>query len=163
MGKENEVVIERMIDAPRQMVFDAFTDAEQLKQWYAPNGCHISYCKIDFRVGGVFHHCITTEHGDCWCKGVYHEIIEPEKLVYSLLFSDKEGTSVDSSPVGKHPDWPLETVVTITLHEINGKTKLTLHQTVSEALAKETGAYPSWLQMLDKLEETIKTPVWNRR
>ena len=51
------------------------------------------------------------------------------------------------------PDWPAETVVTVTFAEEAGQTKLTLHQTVSASLAQATGALPSWLQMLDRLEE----------
>ena len=53
--------------------------------------------------------------------------------------------------VGMDPDWPLETVVTVTLIPKDGRTMLTLHQTVSESLAKRTGAHPGWLEMLDRL------------
>ena len=53
------------------------------------------------------------------------------------------------------PDWPRETTVTVTSTEHAGKTTMTLHQTVAESLAKRTGAYPSWLEMFDRLSETL--------
>lgn len=53
------------------------------------------------------------------------------------------------------PDWPAETVVTVTFTEQHGKTSLTLHQTVDKSLAKRTGAYPSWLNMLDNLANLL--------
>ena len=55
------------------------------------------------------------------------------------------------------PDWPKETIVKVTLSEHQGRTRLTLHQTVSESLAKRTGAYPSWLDMLERLGALLVT------
>ena len=67
--------IERMFDAPRVLVFDAWTRPEYLMQWYAPRGCTIQLVKLDARPGGRFHWCIhNPSFGDCWCVGVYQEI-----------------------------------------------------------------------------------------
>jgi len=148
-----EVLITRFFNASREDVFQAWTSAESLSRWYAPNDCTIEFKKFDFRIGGEFHHCIRNPHvHDCWCLGMFLEIIEPEKIVYSIAISDKDGNPVQPVTMGMDPDWPVETIVTVTLEEIDGKTKLTLKQTVDTALAKRTGAYPSWLQMLDHLE-----------
>jgi hypothetical protein len=57
------------------------------------------------------------------------------------------------------PDWPAETVLTVTFAELAGKTRLTLQQTVLESLAKRTGAHPSWIQMLDRLAEDLAHPA----
>lgn len=149
------ILISRIFDAPREVVFKAWSSAEQLKKWYAPAGCSISYITVDFKVGGLFHHCLATPGGDCWCKGVYTEIITPEKIVYKLGFSDPQGNSVDDSPVGKDPDWPLETRVEVTFTEQDGKTKVTLYQTALESVGRRTGAYTSWLSMLDILVEDL--------
>lgn len=151
-----EIFIERTYNAPRELVFKAWSDAESLKRWYAPNGCTIPHCTVDFRVGGVFHHCIDTPMGECWAKGFYKEIITPEKIVFTIAFSDAEGNFTDNPPVGKDPEWPMETTVTVTFEEQDGKTRMTLHQTASEEVGKRTGAYQSWLQMLDNLEKEIK-------
>jgi uncharacterized protein YndB with AHSA1/START domain len=153
---DNMVFLTREYDAPREMVFRAWTDPEQLKQWHAPRGCTIEYRTLDLREGGEFHSCIRTPDGhDCWCKGVYREIVENERIVYSMAVADANGHLVTPSDAGMDRDWPAETIVTVTFAEVGGKTRLTLQQTVSESLAKRTGAHPSWLQMFDRLEEEL--------
>ena len=153
---EKEVVITRVFDAPRELVFKAWADREHLMRWYAPKGCTIRISTIDFRPGGVFHHCIRNpKFGDCWCKGIYREIVVPECIVYTLALADEKGNLVDPADVGHDPDWPRETTVTVTFAELEGKTKLTLHQTVLESIAKRTGAHPSWIEMLDRLAEYV--------
>jgi uncharacterized protein YndB with AHSA1/START domain len=149
---DREVRITRVFDAPRDLVFRAWTDPEQLNRWYAPTGCAIRFEKIDVRPGGRFHSCITTPDGhECWCVGEYREVVPPERLVHTMLVADAAGTEMEPTAVGMDPDWPRETVLTVTFEDLGGKTRLTLHQTVSEALAKRTGAHPSWLSMLDRL------------
>ena len=79
----------------------------------------------------------------------------PERLVFTMAVADEQGRLIEPTGAGMDPDWPRETVVTVTFSELDGKTRLTLHQTVSEALARKTGAYPSWLQMFDRLESEL--------
>ena len=153
---DREVLITRVFDAPRELVFRAWTDPEHLKRWFAPRGCSVAFPSIDLRQGGEFHSCIRTPDGqDCWCKGTYLEIVAPERIVYTMAMADEHGNLVDSTDAGKDSDWPRETTVTVTFAEQGNRTKLTLHQTVSEELAKRTGAYPSWLEMLDRLAENL--------
>jgi len=155
MESNKEVNIVRIFDAPRELVFKAWTSAGHLKNWYAPGTCSITIYKLEFEPGGVFQHSINQPDGTpCMCKGEYKEIIENEKIVYTLGFCDNDGNSIPASQVVK--DWPDETTVTVTFENYEGKTKLTLHQTVSEEWAKKTGAYPSWLEMLDKLDAESK-------
>lgn len=152
-----EVLISREIDALRERVFRAWGDSAQLARWYAPVGCTTSLCTVDFRVGGKLHDGIRTREGyDCGCTGEYLEIVAPEKIVFTLPRADENGNAVEPAAVGMDPAWPTETVVTVTLAEVGKKALLTLHQTVPEALAKKTGAYPSWLEILDKLEREVK-------
>ncbi len=76
-----DVLITHVFDAPREMVFRAWTDAEQLKKWFAPDGCTIQFKKADIRQGGSYHSCIYNPvHGDCWCKGSYLEVTFHLKL-----------------------------------------------------------------------------------
>jgi len=150
--------IERVFAAPRALVFDAWTKPELLLQWYAPHGCTIHYAAIDVRPGGRFHSCIhNPSFGDCWCVGVYREIVRPERIVYTLATADSEGNEIEPAQAGHDPRWPRETLVIVTLEEVRGGTKLTLDQNVNEALAKHTGAHPSWLQMLDRLQALLGT------
>jgi len=151
-----EVLITRVFDAPRALVFRAWTDPEGLPQWYAPHGCTIEYRRLDIRPAGEFLSCIHTPDGhQCWCKGVYHEIVAPERIVYSMLIADAAGNTIGPVEAGMDPDWPRETIVTVTFVEEQGKTRLTLRQTVAESIARRTGAHPSWLQMLDRLAERL--------
>lgn len=151
-----EVHITRVFDTPRELVFQAWADPEQLSRWHAPRGCTIVFSRFDFRPGGMFISCLKTPTNyECLCRGVYQEITAPERIVYTLSFSDEEGNLVEPSARGMDPDWPRETLVTVTFTEHKGKTTLTLHQAVPESLAKKTGAYPSWLEMLDRLAEAL--------
>ena len=148
--------IERMFDAPRELVFDAWTQPERLLQWYAPRGCTITLVKLDARPGGRFHWCIhNPSFGDCWCVGVYKEVVRPERIIYTLATADSSGNQIDPVQAGHDPRWPRETLVTVTLTDVRGSTRLTLEQNVLESLAKHTGAHPSWLQMLDRLAEMV--------
>jgi len=147
-----EVNISRVFNAPRELVFKAWSDPEHLKNWYAPNGCTIDIRAFDFKVGGVFHHCIKNPvYGDCWILGVFNEITEPERIVNTMGFSNEAGDVIEESPESKDAEWPGKIQTTITFEDMDGKTKLTIHQNVSEAVAKRSGAYQSWLQMLDNL------------
>jgi len=150
-----EVIITRVFEVERKLLFDAWRSPEHLKNWYAPNGCSIEIHEFNFSEGGRFVHSIIMPDGqECVCTGFYHKIDDPNRIVYSLSFSDKEGNVVEPD-YSLHPEWPHETIVTVTFEDLNGRTRLTLHQTVAESLAKKTGAYPSWLQMLDRLEKEV--------
>lgn len=151
-----EVLISRMLDAPRELVFRAWTQPEMLQNWYAPHGCTLELFLMDVRPGGRFHHCIHhPKHGACWIAGTFLKVTPPECLIYSHTFSDETGRRLTPVQAGREPDWPEEVVTTVTFDDLGKRTKITIHQTVSEAFAKRTGAHPSWLQMLDRLEVAI--------
>lgn len=151
-----EVLIVREFAAPRELVFDAWIDPEQLMRWYAPAECTIQFRALDPRPGGTFHSCIRTPTGkECWCRGVYRTVNRPVQIVFTMVVANERGEAVAPSAVGMDPDWPLETVVTVTFVPKGSRTVLTLHQTVSESLAKRTGAHPSWLQMFDRLAALV--------
>ena len=156
LENRNEVFIEEIINAGIDKVFQALTDPEKLLKWYAPIGCTIRFKELNIEKGGKFHSCISNpQYGDCWCIGVYKEIIPNAKLVFTMVNADEYGNTVNPVDIGKNSDWPMETVVTITLTAYKGKTKLQLHQTVSQELAKKTGAYRGWLQMLNNLQSLL--------
>lgn len=162
MEKENkittdqEVNISYIFNAPREIIFKAWTDPEQLLQWFAPDGCTIYFKEIDVRTGGSYQSCIAdTIHGDCWVKGIYKEVLFPERIVYTAIISNEAGESISPLDAGMDADWPMETVVTITFEEEDGKTKVNLRQTVSETIAKRTGAHPSWIKMLTRLDKLV--------
>lgn len=155
---DTNVVISRVFDAPRELVFEAWTRPEYLLRWFAPHGCTFHIERMDVRPGGGFHSCVRDASFECWCVGVYREIVRPERLVYTLAIADRDGNIAAPAAVGHDPRWPTETLLTVTFEELGGKTRLTLHQDVAESLAKQTGAYPSWLEMLDRLDELLREP-----
>lgn len=151
-----EVHIVRTINAPRELVFAAWTDPSQLANWFAPRGCSIEFRRLEIVPGGTFHSCIRTPDGhQCWCMGEYREVDAPQRLVFTMKVADAEGNFVSPTDAGMDPEWPAETVVTVRFEADGRRTRLTLDQNVSEALAKRTGAHPSWLQMLDLMEEQL--------
>ncbi len=75
--------------------------------------------------------------------------------MFTLINADENGNPIIPAENGMDADWPGETLVTVTLWEENGKTKLQLRQTVSQELARRTSAYPSWLQMLNKMKTIL--------
>ena len=155
---ENEVFIQRIVNAPRELVFDAWTDPEQLKRWYAPKDCTCHFKTIDSRVGGGFHGSIRHLDGrNNWFRAVYLEVVRPEKLVFTLARANEAGDHVTPAEVGMPQEWPDITLVTLTFEDLGKQTRFTLQQTVDTDLATRTGALPSWLKMLDYMEEMIKS------
>ena len=149
----NEVFIEETFNASVEKVFSAWTDPQKLMKWYAPEGCIIYFKQINIETGGKFHSCISNpQFGDCWAIGEYKEVLPNTKIVFTLINADEDGNPINPVEIGMDPDWPGETLVTVTFKAENGKTKLQLRQTVSQQLAKKTGAYPSWLQMLNNMQ-----------
>lgn len=154
-GKK-ELLIIHLFDAPRNTVFQAWTDPEKLKVWYAPDGCTIEYRHIEVRPGGSFHSCIhDPTYGDCWITGKYLEVSAPEKLVFTMVLSDENGNDVRSAAAGKPEDWPEQLLTTVTFEPVAQQTKVTIHQTVAEEEAKKTGAYQSWIKMFNKLDQLL--------
>jgi uncharacterized protein YndB with AHSA1/START domain len=150
------VRIERWFDFPREAVFDAWTTPAILARWFAPRGCTLSFVRIDVRVGGGFHSCIDNpSFGSCWTVADFREVTRPSRITFDWRSADANGLAVSPESQGHPKDWPAETRVTVTFEEKDGGTRVILEQNVSEAVAKRTGAHPSWLQMLDILDETL--------
>ncbi len=151
------MLITHIFNAPRELVFTAWTDADYLPRWYAPPGCTITFKKLELSEGGEYLSCVhNPEFGDCWATGVYREISFPDKLVYTVDVSDENGNRVEAATVGMDPEWPSRTVVTVTFADLgNGQTKVTLHQTAPDLVARRTGAHPSWIQMMERLNKIL--------
>lgn len=150
------VQITHIFDADAETVFAAWTNPAHLPAWYAPEGCSIEFRKLDIRKGGSYHSCIhNPEHGDCWCKGTYVELIAPSKIIFTMEVTDEAGNDVDPVSAGMPADWPAKTVVTVDFKPMGLKTEMTLHQTVNASLARSTGALPSWIQMFNRLARQL--------
>ncbi|OME88346.1 polyketide cyclase [Paenibacillus sp. FSL A5-0031] len=111
-------------NAPRDLVFKAFTESEHLLNWWGPKGWAFDIKKFDLRPGGLFHYKQTAPDGtEMWVKFIYHEVNSPEKIVYTNSFSDEKGNTV-RAPFDAN--WPLEFSVTFIFSEDGDKTILTM-------------------------------------
>ena len=146
-----ELVITRVFDAPRELVFKAFTEPERVAQWWGPKGWTLPVCTMDVRPGGVWHYCMRGPEGEeSWGKAVYREIVEPERIVYIDTFADEEGNPVEGMP---------EMLITVTFEEYDGQTKLTSRtQFASVADLESTlamGVVDGITETWDRLEEHL--------
>lgn len=156
-----EVVITRVFDAPRDLVWRAFAEGDRIAQWWGPKGFTTVVSTLDFRPGGVFHYHLRSPEGyEMWGKLVYREIVPPERIVYLSSFSDAEG-GLTRHPLS--PTWPIEVESTVTLTEANGRTTLTLrarpHQATDEERRTFEAGFESMQQgvkgMLDQLADYL--------
>jgi len=150
-SEERELVIERVFDAPRELVWKAWTEPERVMRWWGPKGYTSPAAEIDLRVGGKYLWCMRSPEGqDLWSTGVYREIVPFERLVCTNSFADEHGNVVPASHYGIAADLPLQMVATVTFEDLGGKTKLTLRHEMRE------GAGQGWSESFDKLAASLR-------
>ena len=147
----NELTITRLFNAPRELVWEAWTAPEHIMQWWGPKGFNNTACETDMQIGGRFHLEMCAPDGNVYpCVGTYREIVAPERIVY-------ESTADDSHPCGA--GLPPRSVVTLSLAEKDGKTTLTLHTRFESAGRKEAAAAArfviSWQEGLERLNDFL--------
>jgi len=154
-----ELVIERIFDAPRGLVWKAWTEPEQVMRWWGPRGFTAPAAEIDFRVGGKYLFAMRSpeyEEGRVlWSTGVYREIVPLERIVCTDSFADEKGNVVPATYYGMNADIPLEMLVTVTFEEHEGKTKLTLRHVGIPSGPDHDGAQQGWSESFDKLAEYL--------
>jgi uncharacterized protein YndB with AHSA1/START domain len=154
----HEITITRTLDAPRDLVWKAFTEPEYYKRWFGPKEFTTPVARIDPRVGGEIFYCMRSPEGKDYCgKGVYREVVSPERIVVTDSFTDEEGNTVSASYYGMSADWPLELLVTITLEEEDGKTCLTLTHSGLEGVSDgdRKNMEQGWNESFDKLDAAL--------
>jgi uncharacterized protein YndB with AHSA1/START domain len=141
---DREILLTRVFDAPRELVFDAFSKPELMKRWFGPHGWHLVVCEIDLRVGGGFRFILRGPDGkDMGMRGVYKEIARPERSVH----------------LESYDDYPGESQVTAVFTEANGKT--TLNATVQypskevRDIVLQTGMEHGAAESYDRLAELL--------
>jgi uncharacterized protein YndB with AHSA1/START domain len=140
----HELTITRIFDAPVALVFAAWTRPEHLVRWSCPRGFTIPFSDGDIRTGGWFKTCMRSPDGeDNWVSGVYREVVENRRLVFTHAWDDASGNRGH------------ETLVTVTLEDAGGKTRLTLHQAFFLTESSRAGHNGGWSESLDKLAEFL--------
>jgi uncharacterized protein YndB with AHSA1/START domain len=158
-----DLEITRVFDAPRDLVWRAFTDCESLVQWWGPKNFTAPYCKIDLRVGGESFTAMRDEEGkDYWGKGLYREVVPNELIVVTDSFADDQGKIVPASYYGMSEDFPLEMLITLKFEDENGRTKLTLiHSGLPESELEM--CRQGWQESFDKLDQYLARETEIRR
>jgi uncharacterized protein YndB with AHSA1/START domain len=151
------VVVERVLDAPRELVWRAWTECEHFMRWYGPKGMSSHVCEIDFRVGGRHLYGLRSPEGwEYYTTGVYQEIVPLERFVTTDSLADADGNLVPPAHYGMPEDSPSETTVIVSVEDIDGgKTKLTLRQIGWADADMAQGAGGGWNEAFDKLEATL--------
>lgn len=164
---ENALVIERVFNAPRQMVWDAVTKPEIMQQWWGPEGWSSPDMNMDFREGGKYHASMEGPMPDgkvikVWSGGEYKKIVPLEKIVVTDFFSNEAGDKIKPDRAGMDPNFPDEMEVTFTFEDAgDGKTKLTIvyPKPESEAAVKAMIASrmdEGWSSSLSKLAKVVE-------
>jgi uncharacterized protein YndB with AHSA1/START domain len=143
---DREMVITRLLDAPRELVFDVWTDPNHIDQWWGPRGFRNTTSEMSARPGGMWRYVMHGPDGtDYDNRIVYREIVRPERLVYD------HGSDVDNDPDMFH--------VTVTFEEQGGKTKLTMRAVWKSAAAfaevQKFGVVEGGNQTMDRLAEYL--------
>jgi uncharacterized protein YndB with AHSA1/START domain len=153
---ERELVITRIFDAPRELVWKAWTEPERSMRWWGPKNFTSPVSKIDLRVGGTYLNCMRSPEGqDYWSTGVYREIVPMERIVYTDSFADEKGNVVPATHYGMGPDFPLEMLVSVTFEEDGGRTKMTLRHVGIPAGRMSELTEAGWNESFDKLAEVL--------
>jgi uncharacterized protein YndB with AHSA1/START domain len=155
-SETRDIILSRVFNAPREVVWQAWTQPERLMKWFAPEHFTTPAAKVDLRPGGAFLYCMRSPEGaEFWGKGVYREIVPPERLVYVDAFSDEEGNPVKPEQYGLGSDYPEETLVTVTLADQNGRTLLTLLHSGLPPGPGSDATEAGWRTQLDRLAEAL--------
>ena len=147
-NKEQELVLTRVLYAPRELVFKAWTDPKHVAQWWGPHGFTNPVCELDVRPGGAIRIHMRGPDGTVYpMTGVYQEIVEPVRLVFTSA-----ALAADGNPM-------FEVLTTVAFAEQNGKTKQTMRarviKTTAQAAQYLAGMEAGWTQSLERLAKSL--------
>jgi uncharacterized protein YndB with AHSA1/START domain len=138
------LTITRVFDAPRRLVFAAWTEPEHLLRWSAPHGFRVTHSSGELRVGGAWRACMIAPDGAAlWLSGVYREIVRDEKLVFTHAWDEDDGRP---GP---------QTLVTMILNDLGGKTEMIFRQEGFVSDASRDGHEGGWSQGFERLAELL--------
>jgi uncharacterized protein YndB with AHSA1/START domain len=138
------LTITRRFDAPRALVWQAWTDPKHLMSWWGPRNYPAEHVEADIRVGGRWRHGLRSTEGgpDLWHHGVFREVMPPERLVFTFAW-EEEG------------ERGIENVVTVTFAEHDGKTLMTMRQEPFQSSAERDGHQGGWGSAFDRLDDLL--------
>jgi NADPH2:quinone reductase len=150
------LMITRVLDAPRNLVFKTWTEPERIKRWWSPKDFTCTVSEVDLRPGGKYLNCMRSPEGkNYWSQGVYREIVEPERIVCTDTFADENGNPVSPESYGMSSGWPAEALVEVTFAEHGGKTEVTLRHSPIKPGSERDMCRQGWNECLDKLADYL--------
>ncbi len=169
-SSDREFVISRMFDAPRALVFKAWTDPNQMARWWGPRTFMNPVCEMDVRPGGAYRIVMRSPEGVNYpIKGVYREIVVPERIVMTMDCSEHPDAwhdLVNPNRRKEERDPAGEMLSMVTFEEIDGKTKLTVRTRFNSAAIRDAmlkmGMTEGWSQSLDRLAEELAVRTGGR-
>jgi uncharacterized protein YndB with AHSA1/START domain len=142
---ERALTLTRIFDAPRGLVFDAWTQPQHLIRWWGPKGFTTPVCEMDVRAGGKYCFRMRSAEGrEVWWYGICREIVKPERIVWTCSVDDADGNSISG-----------ETLLTVTLEDYAGRTKLTLHQATFASVELRESHTNGWSSAIERLAEYL--------
>lgn len=149
----NDLVIERVFDAPVEQVWELWSTAEGFQKWYGPEGFTIPTAEMDVQVGGRRHFCMESPDGSMkmWFVGEYREVTPMTRLVYTESMSDESGNVLDPADIGM-AGHPSVTEVQVVLEDAGGKTKMVMTHAGIPADSPGAGG---WGQAFDKMAAVL--------
>jgi uncharacterized protein YndB with AHSA1/START domain len=159
-----ELTLTRIFDAPRGLVFKAWTTPEHMMRWWGPQGFTCLSCAIDLRVGGTWRLAMRSPAGvEDRQRGVFREIVEPERIVFTYAFEDfaERQTSGRWSDESGNPGH--ETLVTVNFEDLGRQTRLTIHQAVFESVLVRDEHVRGWGETLNRLGEYVASGTANSK
>jgi uncharacterized protein YndB with AHSA1/START domain len=147
-----DLSITRIFNAPRELVFDAFSNPEHAKQWMGPRGFAAIYVEQDVRPGGKWRACLHQtddrlgkKYPDLWQRGIFHEIVRPERVVYTFAWEGQGGQPTR------------ETLITITFEALRGgKTQMDFYQASFDSFEQRDGHDQGWNSSFDRLADYVR-------
>ena len=142
-----ELVLARVFHAPRELVFRAWTDAEHFARWFGPHGSTLPFCRLDARPGGTLHYQHHfPDHPDVWIRGTYTEVAPPERIAFTVWFSDESGGRVE------RPGFPAEMSIAVHFAAHPDGALVTIRHA---GLVTDQGEVQGWTESLDRLAQTV--------
>ena len=146
-------MLERVFDAPIDLVWKMWTDPVSFKAWYGPAGATVPVAELDVRPGGRRRVCMGVGPTEMWFTGQHLEVTEPTRLVYTETIADEHGNAISPESLGMPAKTPGTTEVTVVLEEVNDRTLVTL---THAGVPVESGAARGWNAAFDKLAMVLR-------
>jgi uncharacterized protein YndB with AHSA1/START domain len=157
--KKQDLVVKRIIDAPIELVWKAWTEPEHVMRWWGPQFYTSPWCKIDFREGGIYIFAMQAPDDQggqvSYTSGIYKKIIPLQLLEFTQSLADKDGNKIDPAQMGMPVDFPLEIRTSVVFKAKGNMTELTITEYDWPMSQMYVYSFAGMHQSIDKLSEVL--------